>query len=152
MSKLFFHEVYDLLVEAAGASNTYRDDFIAYFAREAGGSREWSFRGSLGSGGKLYLSHGRLYVGCYSEDSTPDRETLIAGLNRILELRMEVAAAKEECRRLREGLALAQGRRPPSWEGRVTVVFRRKDAEKLLDGEVSLHATNCIELALKRTA
>lgn len=38
---------------------------------------EFRFCGSLGFGGKLYINHGRVFVACYPEDRTPERERRI---------------------------------------------------------------------------
>ena len=42
---------------------------------------EYRFCGNLGFGGKLWLNAGRIYVACYSEDSTPRRKAAIAAAN-----------------------------------------------------------------------
>jgi len=83
-SRAFYGALYDVLVAYADADHARRDDFIAYLCRESG-SHEWRFMGSLGMGGKLFKSCGRIWVSCYSEDETPKRRATIARVNREIE-------------------------------------------------------------------
>lgn len=75
--------IYTLLVERAGAHESYRQDFLYHFP----GCVEFRFMGSLGFGGKIWCDGGRVYIDCYRENETPERLTLIALVNtRIAEL------------------------------------------------------------------
>lgn len=76
------HEVYGVLVDYCGAHNALsaRRDFIASFPE----CREYRFMGSLGFGGKVWWNRGQLYVNCYPEHMTPEREVTIAATNKRL--------------------------------------------------------------------
>lgn len=80
----FYGALYDVLVAYADADHARRDDFIAYLCRESG-SHEWRLMGSLGMGGKLFKSCGRIWVSCYSEDETPKRRAVVARVSREIE-------------------------------------------------------------------
>lgn len=85
-------EVYDILVEHAGAPESDRSSFVAYCAPLSFG-HEWRFQGNLGFGGKFYADfRGRnLRVGCYSEDRNEERERIIDLVNDLLDgKRMEL--------------------------------------------------------------
>lgn len=72
-----------LLEETFGG---HYDGFERYFTEpHPFACHEWRFQGSLGFGGKLYLSLGRLHVSCYPEYRTPERDALIERVNRRLE-------------------------------------------------------------------
>jgi hypothetical protein len=77
--------IYDVLVEEAGASNDDGDrwQFTGYVCgdRDGGSWREYRFCGALGFGGKFHANAGRLYVSCYPEDATAEREVTIARAN-----------------------------------------------------------------------
>jgi hypothetical protein len=68
--------LYAVLVTYADALPSDADRFAAYLC-DGASWHEWRFCGSLGMGGKLYDSGGRLRVGCYSEDETPKRRATI---------------------------------------------------------------------------
>lgn len=74
------HKIYDLLVQKVGASENWREDFVAHMV---GGTREYRFQGSLGFGGKFYNDH-RWRINCYPEDATEERTRLIVEVNQIL--------------------------------------------------------------------
>lgn len=46
--------------------------------------REFRFMGSLGFGGKVRASGGRVFVSCYQEDETPERVATIDRTNSML--------------------------------------------------------------------
>lgn len=46
--------------------------------------REFRFMGALGFGGKVWWNNGRLYVTCYPENRTPERERMITAANKRL--------------------------------------------------------------------
>lgn len=76
-----FDDVYTLLVTIAKASPSMREDFISYHVgrhspekASAGSVTEWRFMGSLGMGGKFWVSLEHFSVSYYySEDETPAR-------------------------------------------------------------------------------
>lgn len=80
----FYNKVYDILAEHVGAHEHYREFFVQDALREKHQLTEWRFCGSLGFGGKIWRSNGKVYVNCYSEDKTPEREILIERVNRLL--------------------------------------------------------------------
>ncbi len=84
MKKSKASKVYDVLVRMGGASEMMRDSFIHHHSEERGRDicHEWRFGGRLGFGGKYWSSYN--YVNCYSEDSTPERMSLIEIINQEL--------------------------------------------------------------------
>ncbi len=75
------HAVYDVLVDEAGASETWRQDFVhAHTVRPT--CQEYRFQGVLGFGGKFWPSNWT--VTCYPEDETPERLAVIARVNASL--------------------------------------------------------------------
>ena len=75
-------EVWDVLVELAGASEERRSDFVRYAELTPEGDLEWRFQGSLGFGGKVWSLVGDNWrVDCYPEDSTPERRAVIDAVN-----------------------------------------------------------------------
>lgn len=96
-SRSFAERVYDLLVKHAGAvdSDTERDLFV--LAQTGKHCTEWRFIGKLGFGGKFWRNAGHIYVNCYVEDTTPDRQLIINHTNTAL-----WALLEEEEQRLRE--------------------------------------------------
>ncbi len=77
----FWEEVYDVLMEKAGATDgTARGCFLASTP-----PTEFRFCGSLGFGGKVRTEGTRLFVTCYPEDITPEREVIMADTNAALE-------------------------------------------------------------------
>lgn len=75
--------VADVLMEECGwrADPADRREFLHHFP----GCREFRFIGSLGFGGKVWSDSGRLYVTCYQEDRTPEREAAIKRANARLQ-------------------------------------------------------------------
>lgn len=71
--------IYDVLVEECGApeGQDYRTDFAVHFPACV----EYRFGGALGFGGKVWWSHDKLYVTCYPEDRTLERDTMIEHAN-----------------------------------------------------------------------
>lgn len=69
--------IYRVLVDECGMSEEQRDDFFYIFP----GCIEFRFMGSLGFGGKVHWTGGRLYVSCYSEDRTPERAAIVERAN-----------------------------------------------------------------------
>jgi hypothetical protein len=77
------NRAYDVLVEVCGAREDWRTEFVAYLTN--GDDRhEYRFQGSLGFGGKLYQNRDGVYVTCYREDKTPERQQAILKANEIL--------------------------------------------------------------------
>ncbi len=79
--------VFDVLVEAAGASEWQRDEFV--FTQTHGRCDEFRFIGNLGFGGKFWRSNNRWYVTAYPEDiaAQPGRQVVIDAANsRLVEL------------------------------------------------------------------
>lgn len=72
-------QVYDVLVEIAGAPESGREQFVQHFP-----TREWRFMGLLGFGGKVWV-HGfgtrfispAIYVTCYPEEMNAERQEII---------------------------------------------------------------------------
>lgn len=81
----FADELYDVLVEHAGASPDLRERamFVVYACKEVSGDRslEYRFGGLLGFGGKLYVNGNGVYVDCYPEDMTVERLAVCASAN-----------------------------------------------------------------------
>ena len=84
----FYNQVYDLLIEHAGALDSLgqRESFVYHFAKSDSIPTEWRFQGSLGFGGKFWRNDGRIYVTCYPEDQTPARRKVIEVTNKSLEI------------------------------------------------------------------
>jgi len=83
--------IYDLLVKVGGAYEGDRSSFVYHHsAEQAYLHTEWRFQGLLGFGGKFYTDRERWRVGCYREDDTPERERIIAEMNKALEGLYEV--------------------------------------------------------------
>lgn len=81
MSERMANEVFDALVELAGAIEYNRREFIQAQCHEAHECREFRFCGKLGFGGKLWVNGGRVYVNCYSEDMNKSRKRIIKKTN-----------------------------------------------------------------------
>lgn len=88
MSYIDSRRIWGILVNHAGAVDTDSNwvSFRQWFDRafEKGGD-EYRFMGDLGFGGKFWL-HRRdgMYVTCYPEDRTPERDTIVDATNRYL--------------------------------------------------------------------
>jgi len=75
-------QVYGILKEECGARDLDESWACSEFLHsQLRGTTEFRFCGTLGFGGKLCNSGGRLYVSCYSEDDTPEREAAIKAAN-----------------------------------------------------------------------
>lgn len=91
-------QVYQVLVEACGASADPSDEFafVHEYSTDSQYSpaREWRFQGVLGFGGKF--RYPQLVVDCYPEDETPARLAAIEIANaRLIELRMAFGLNQE---------------------------------------------------------
>jgi hypothetical protein len=75
--------VYGVLMAHAGARDDHRglEEFVDTWPHR---STEYRFMGSLGWGGKVWFDRGRVYVTCYPEDRTPDRDAVIQKTNERL--------------------------------------------------------------------
>lgn len=60
-----------------------------------GDSGEWRFGGGLGFGGKLWWEGTRVWVSCYAEDETDERNARIASLNAQLAQVVEAATSSQ---------------------------------------------------------
>jgi hypothetical protein len=69
--------VWDVLVETCGAHPQMWDEFQLCFPE----CTEFRFQGDLGFGGKVWSIRGSVYVSCYPEDRTLEREALINAAN-----------------------------------------------------------------------
>lgn len=86
------NKIWDVLVKEAGAPDepqllgNEREQFLQHFPK----CREFRFIGKLGFGGKVrYQKHvsraePKVYVDCYQENLTPEREEIIENTNRAL--------------------------------------------------------------------
>ena len=75
-------QVYGILVEECGARDLDGSWAYSEFRHsQLRGTTEFRFGDTLGFGGVLFNSGGRLYVSCYSEDDTPEREAAIEAAN-----------------------------------------------------------------------
>jgi len=79
-------EIYDVLVQYAGANITEKDSFVDSHSnhREYGECTEWRFCGNLGFGGK-YRSYTNT-VDCYNEDLNNKTKKIIVTTNDQLQL------------------------------------------------------------------
>ena len=79
------NKAFDILVEHAGATEDYRNDFVRHW-----GIIEFRFYGNLGNGGKFWINgspwtnNGKPYINCYPEDMTTEREAIIQTVNGLL--------------------------------------------------------------------
>jgi hypothetical protein len=80
-TEAWYHVVFDVLVEIAGASEGDRAQFVYDHTRERP-SHEWRFQGKLGFGGKYWRE--RNTVSCHAEDETKDRLETILKTNKAL--------------------------------------------------------------------
>jgi len=73
-ARQLFEKVFDALVKHVGAHESMREDFVnaqVRFVTERPlryPTKEWRFMGSLGTGGKFYLTHESFHVSAYPED------------------------------------------------------------------------------------
>ena len=83
----YWNAVYTILVNHAGAREDDRTSFVAYFIRDTTGGlgSEYRFKGSLGFGGKCYMTPlCRARVAYYHEDRTADRDATVAKVTRLI--------------------------------------------------------------------
>jgi hypothetical protein len=79
-------EIFTVLVEECAARESERDAFFHHWPE----CEEYRFIGSLGFGGKIYCSGGKVWVSCYPEDETPERNEIIKRAN------VRIAAIREK--------------------------------------------------------
>lgn len=84
----FTNRVFDILADECGARESLRDEFRHSWPECV----EFRFQGALGFGGKVFYSRRKVWVSCYSEDSTPEREAMIRRANERL---AELVASKD---------------------------------------------------------
>ena len=72
------NDIYNILMEECGATEYWRDNFVI---SEVEGCQEYRFQGTLGFGGKFRNNGNGVYVDCYPEDMTPEREKTIESVN-----------------------------------------------------------------------
>lgn len=78
--------IYDILVASCGARESERAAFVENMAirTASASSGEYRLNALLGFGGKLYwdaFARPRLQVGCYPEDRTSERKSMISLTN-----------------------------------------------------------------------
>lgn len=74
--------IWELLVKEAGARYADWQSFMPYITDpKPHGYREFRFQGKLGFGGKLNHKQGEIYISCYPEDVTPQRQEIIQKVN-----------------------------------------------------------------------
>lgn len=66
-----WNRLYDILIAECDATEYWRQNFVGSMSD---GCREYRFGGSLGFGGKLRNNSNGVYVDCYQENITPERE------------------------------------------------------------------------------
>lgn len=93
------NRIYDVLIEHAGASESWRRDFVYHQTHEH--VPEYRFQGLLGFGGKFRRSS-RWYdkgeswrVDCYPEDRSPERDKLVEATNKALS-ELELRESEED--------------------------------------------------------
>lgn len=79
MNDIQADEVYDILVDIAGAPEGQREAFTFLIVSEGRRLEEWRFQGHLGFGGKFWQN--TMTVNCYREDETPERLNVIYATN-----------------------------------------------------------------------
>jgi hypothetical protein len=86
MTRGIIAEIFDILVDECGARESEREDFFHHWPECV----EYRFQGKLGFGGKVFCSGGKVWVSCYLEDETPERNEIIKRANdRIAALRQK---------------------------------------------------------------
>jgi hypothetical protein len=71
-------KVWDLLVNIGGARKDWHDMFVRHATNDL---VEFRFQGHLGFGGKIYGASYRVFVDCYHDEHTPERDRIIAEIN-----------------------------------------------------------------------
>ncbi len=77
------NKVWDILIEVGGAikDEHWRDMFVRYATDDL---VEFSFQGYLGFGGKIYGGVRGVFVDCYHDEHTPERDRIITEINEKL--------------------------------------------------------------------
>lgn len=75
------NEVFNILVNEAGANESNRDQFAHWWTTNG---HEFRFQGVLGFGGKFWRNNDRWYINCYSEDENLCRLCVIEKVNKLL--------------------------------------------------------------------
>lgn len=76
--------IWEILIQECGAQATPSalDSFrYALATRVAKWPFEYHFQSKLGPGGTLWLLHDSIYVTCYPEEMTPERQAMIDAAN-----------------------------------------------------------------------
>jgi hypothetical protein len=101
LALIFWKQVFKVLQETCGAHPAKWDEFAHYMRRDQGPfGWEFRFMGNLGFGGKFYREGRggwpvmRMWVDCYPEDRTPERDAMIAAANARLIGLLTPSAAK----------------------------------------------------------
>jgi len=86
LTNLQAHEIYTILREECGASDTKdnRLGFVNTVLQQSNFPTEYRINGSLGFGGKFRMRHDKWYVDCYPEDRTPECDEMIERANKRL--------------------------------------------------------------------
>lgn len=74
------NEIYDILYLICGAREEERNSFIEN-QTAIDFPNEWRFCGILGFGGKFWRNNGKIYVSCYQEDLSDERQEIITAAN-----------------------------------------------------------------------
>lgn len=98
MTEAVASEVFDILVEHAGASERHRRAFVHAQVHDEYPCLEYRFQGALGFGGKFWrnpsFNHQGWYVNCYREDETKEWRKIIERTNAALaEVERRILAA-----------------------------------------------------------
>ena len=89
MPRKMAEEIYDLLTILAGASSGMKQDFVHSQRDSEYFVNEYRFQGSLGFGGKFWVTRNNMYVNCYPEDETDKILEIIEVVNRALKILMD---------------------------------------------------------------
>ena len=100
-----WNDIYTILVEECGASETERESFVTS-QMSPDYPREWRFSGDLGFGGKFWRVSSYFYVNCYQEDETTERKTKIDKTNKRLVDFLD-KRAMESSKKTKDGLRLS---------------------------------------------
>jgi len=82
------NQIYEILVEHCGASESYRDNFVLCHTDneqiKIHGSSEFRFIGKLGFGGKFRINGGRFFVDYNAEDETLEVKSMAKTANELI--------------------------------------------------------------------
>jgi hypothetical protein len=104
MRKEFYEQIWDILVEYAGASKgaDNKELFVLAFIKgERVSTHEYRFGGLLGAGGKFWhynrspYSKVPFYVTYYPEDHSPKRDKVVEKVNALITSLYELALLKD---------------------------------------------------------